>query len=101
MHSFIRPSEPKFTHSIPRRPTFLNGKGNYFFRHSSAQRTCAKHYPPKADESSLWVPITSMRVKFPISTYNLNGFLQASMLHLFKPSACGLLFCSGGDLFFL
>ena len=46
------------------------------------------------------IPIISMRVKFPIGTYNLNGFLQASMLHLFKPSACPLRFASGTHLFF-
>jgi hypothetical protein len=49
---------------------------------------------------SLWVPIISMRGKFPIGTYNLNGFLQASMLHLFKASPCPLRFASGTHLFF-
>ena len=33
---------------------------------------------------SPWVPIISMRGKFPIGSYNLNGFLQASVLHLSK-----------------
>ena len=41
-----------------------------------------------------------MRGKFPIGIYYLNGFLQASMLHLFKPSACPLRFASGTHLFF-
>ena len=50
--------------------------------------------------SSLWVPIISMRGKFPIGTYYLNGFLQASMLHLFKASPCPLRFASGTHLFF-
>jgi hypothetical protein len=49
---------------------------------------------------SLWAPIISMRGKFPIGIHYLNGFLQASMLHLFKPSACPLRFASGTHLFF-
>ena len=47
-----------------------------------------------------WVPIISMRGKFPIGTYNLKGSLQASMLHLFKASPCPLRFASGTHLFF-
>jgi hypothetical protein len=47
-----------------------------------------------------WVPIISMRGKFPIGTYNLNGSQQASMLQLFKASPCPLRFASGTQLFF-
>ena len=36
----------------------------------------------------------------PTGIYYLNGFLQASMLHLFKASPCPLRFASGTHLFF-
>jgi hypothetical protein len=53
-------------------------------------------------ESFLWVPINLNETKIPyrhllpqwvpIGTYNLNWFLQACMLHLFKASPCPLRF---------
>ena len=87
------------------RNLFFNEREITVFRHSSAQRRCAKHNPERSEGlvlsyQSLWVPIISMRGKFPIGTYNLNGFLQVSMLHLFKASPCPLRFASGTHRFF-